>query len=920
MLWGFLNRVSRKLTAFSTSAVMRAALCAIVIAIIVLCSSTSFAERVSEVNISGLSTVEEEKVRDLIGIEPGDEFSLGELDRSLEYLRNWGAFDVIKVSPSMGPEGVVLDYYLEEGMIVASIEVAGNYPYVENKIRRRLTLHPGDIYTPERLLAQIDRIKEFYKREGYVGTEVYVEEEPQPEVNGVALTFHIRHGDLLRYRKIDVIGNEAFPDSRFSSAINPLKPYSEQRLRQSIRKLREFYHKKGYPKARIKVADKRIDFEVMRVDISISVNEGPKVIVVFVGAEHTSRRLMRKRITIFREGAVDQFEIDRSAEKLVELMKERGYPDAVVDWDRSTDKRGDTTITFIVDEGRPQRIKWIRFDDRGDVSKKKLAENIENKRMAFGERGAFKPEAVESDDEAVVETMKAKGYLEAAVGEWQIKPTPQGYAIDVTVPIDPGPQTIVGSVEFHGGEIFAKKRLLKATKVKIGKPLDEPDLPEAKQRLMNFFADNGYPYVGVEQNYTVDRSTNMAHMRYDIEPGKYVTVGTIFIVGDVLTSQKAIKKAMDLKEGAPFSRKKLIDSQLNVRRLGPFSYVAIQTIGIKEKREVVHLKVKVEEQRPYMIDLGLSYSTDDGLTGSLTFRNINSFGWAKTNLLKLTAGEDLSRAEIMWIDPRFLGSSFEMTTATWVQYKKQPTYAFTQLAGAMGWVRRLSRWNFFFRYELDRNYFVEGDSVAADADSLRNNTISKIALSSEYDSRDSFSFPTKGIYTYGGVDIFNEIQGNEANFVKFTWQGEYDYGFFRRFVFSTALRTSHIQGIGNNVSVPTNELLFLGGDDTIRGYSEDALGPTNALGQATGSRTRWITNFELRYLLWRHFSLAAFYDMGSLTSNYSNITWFNTRKSAGLGIRYNTPVGPLRLDYGFKIGRRPGESVGRLHFTFGYVF
>lgn len=910
----------KKLGCCTSSISLRVALCAILFAISFLTSSQAFAERVAAVNVTGLATISEEKVVELIGIQPGDEFSLQEVDRSIEYMRTWGVFDVIRVSPTMTDDGVILDYYVEEATIVASVDVTGNYPYIENKVRKRLTLHPGDVYTPERLLEQIERIKEFYKREGYIGTEVYVEEEPRPDVHGVALTFHISRGNQIRYRSIEIVGNEAYPDGRFVSTINPYRAYSERRLRNSIRKLKDFYHKNGYPKARIKVIKKKIDFDDMRIDITIDVNEGPKVDVVFVGAEQTSRRLMRRRITIFKEGAIDQFEIERSADALVELFGERGYPDAKVDWHKEIDEKGIVIITFLIDEGPPKKIRWLRFDDPEKVKRKKLVENMENRQMKFGDHGAFKPDEIEQDDAVILQTMKSKGYVDAQVGPWQVKPTPQGFALDVIVPIEAGPQTIVESVEFIGGDVLEKKRMLKAIEIRPGKPFDEPGMPEDRQRLLNFFADNGYPYAEIEQSFTIDRTSNTADITYDIAPGAFVTVGNIYIVGDVLTSQKAIKKAMDMKEGAPFSRKKLIDSQLSVRRLGPFSYVSIETVGIKERRDVVHLKVKVEEQRPYMLDLGLNYSTDESFTGSLTFRNINAFGWAKTNAMALTAGQNLSRVEIRWLDPRFVGSKFEMLSAAWVQYKKQPAYAYTSIAGALGWVRRLSRWTFYFNSQVDRNYFVEGDSVAADADSLRDNTIFKNSISSSYDSRDSFSFPTKGMYTYGLVRFFDEIKGNEAHFVKFAWQFEYDLGFLKRFVLSSALRTSHIQTIGNNVSVPANERLYMGGDDTVRGFAYQSLGPTNAAGQAIGSLTRWITNFELRMLIWKRLSLAGFYDMGSLTPNYSDTTLNSIRNSAGMGVRYNTPVGPVRLDVGFPLDRKPNESKYRVHFTFGYVF
>lgn len=221
---------------------------------------------------------------------------------------------------------------------------------------------------------------------------------------------------------------------------------------------------------------------------------------------------------------------------------------------------------------------------------------------------------------------------------------------------------------------------------------------------------------------------------------------------------------------------------------------------------------------------------------------------------------------------------------------------------------------------MDRNYFIQGDSVAANADSLSNNTISRVSLSASFDSRDSFSDPKKGFYTLGATDIFNEIKGNEANFFKFSWQGENDLNFLSRFVLSTALRFDRIQTVGKNVAVPTNELYFMGGDYTLRGYAEDSLGPKDASGKAVGAKTRWVVNEELRLRLWRSLSWVTFFDLGSLTNSFSDISSDSIRKSIGFGLRYMTPVGPIRAEYGFKLLQRTNESIGRFHVTFGYVF
>lgn len=885
-------------------------------------ASTGFCEGliVKGIQLRGLAGVEENKVMDLIPFKKGDQFKMENLDLAIGYLRQWGVFDTIEAKTKVDDHEVIVDINFKMAKVVTQIDVQGNYPYLENKILKHLTLHAGDIHTYKRVEDQKDLIKGFYEKEGYIGTEVFVKEKDQPIKNGVALTFKIKRGDLLRYRKIEIIGNKAYPSSRFTSQVNTWRPYSERRLRNSIRELKDLYRLNGYPKAKVWVASKKVDVDSRHVDLVIEVREGPFVRVKFDGNKATSDRVLRDKITVFKEGSFDIYEMEASEEVIKNLYMDSGYPEISVESSKIVKDESNIVITFKIKEGVSKIVRRIKFKGNDHISSRRLRGVISTKQRAIGYKRAFNPSIIAEDSDAIRKEYGTEGYLDSEVGEWVVGATKQGFDIDIAIPVNEGEETVVSEVFFEGNNSFSDSKLRDALKVRSRKTLDMSELTEDKARLVAYYANHGFPHAEIIQEVQRESGAKLARIVYKIKEGLKVKIGRILIVGDVLTSQKAIKGAMSIKEGEDYSYKEIVESRLALRRLGAFSSVKIDTIGLSEREPVVHLLVDVNEGKPFLLDLGLSYSTDQNFTGFLAFRNLNSFGWGKHTKFKVAAGRDLARGEIGWFDPRFLGSSFEMSADTWLQHVREPAFNYIQTAGSLGFFRRYKSFGFLFKYELDRNYLVEGSSTTADAESLRDNTISKVTLSTSYDTRDSFSNPTKGWFALGGVDFFNEIGGNQANFIKFNWQGENDLTFFKRITLSTALRFNRIQTVGSNISVPTNELLFLGGDDTVRGFGEDDLGPVDASGDATGGRTRWIVNEELRLHLGGRLNFAIFYDMGSLTYDFTDIDLYNIRNSIGFGLRYITPVGPIRADYGIKLDKRSGENLGRFHLTFGYVF
>lgn len=824
-----------------------------------------------------------------------------------------------------------------QGKLISSIDITGNYPYVDFKIRKYLTVRTGDVFSNSFIDEQAAKIKDFYDKAGYQNTTVTHKEKYNYQYDSVEVTFDIDRGYMLRYRKIDVVGHYSLPRSLVSSKINTWGQYNPRKLRESISKITHVYRMSGYPLARVRLKDKKEDYEGHKIDITIEIEEGPHVSVDFVGNKHLGGEHLKKIITIFSEGAIDSYELENSAKIITKRYGLRGFPNANVDFKKDQRPDGRINIVFNIDEGKPERVRNIFFEGNAHVSDRRLIKEMWTKPLSLTEQGIFNQWALSNDAKNIDKYYRSVGFMEENTSEPVIEKVENDTQLNITVPISEGDQTIINVIKFSGDIKFAEKELKKVIKNKEGKPLNANILKEDEEALVNFYADRGYPYAEVVASrpdpigHTArgDLSNSGGHpeqsegsptLTFTINPGPLVKFGDMTIEGDFLTSQKAIRKAIGIKEGQEFSYSKLVNGKISLRRLGAFLSAEIDPQGMDSKATVVPLKVRVEEMKPFKLDIGLGYSTDSNFIGNIEFVNRNAFGWGKQAKLSLTGGKRYSAVEIGWIDPKFLGHDLEFTASPWLKYQQMTVYTYVQAGGGVSLYRKYHRTSYMVKVSANRNDFVKGDSTAADAYSLRNSTIMTTALSASFDTRNNFADPQKGLFLMGYNNFYDEIKGREANFVKFGVANGLYYTFWDRITLANEFRFENIQTFGKNVSVPSNELFLLGGDYTIRGYDRYSLGPVDALGRPTGGRLRFYDNLELRIRLFDNFKWVFFHDMGFLTNSYHAVTLKTLRGSLGIGLHYITPIGPIQLDYGFKEDRVPGESIGRLHLTFGYNF
>ena len=530
---------------------------------------------------------------------------------------------------------------------------------------------------------------------------------------------------------------------------------------------------------------------------------------------------------------------------------------------------------------------------------------------------AYQPQAAELDDRGLENFLKnQQGALDATSLGHETDLNSFHDRASVVFKIHEGEIVLISKINFEGNHRLSSSFLKNQIRSHEGHRLSLEQVKSDREALALSYANQGYPYALIKDE--VKREGSQAVLTYHVEEGDLVSVGEILVVGNQRSDNKSIERMLLLKPGQPFSYRKILESESSLRRTGSFRSVAIETIGLTEKKSLVHLVVKLEELNRILLDVGATYDTNDQFTGNVTLSNVNLFGTGRNSVLKLIGGRDIRKAEVILKDPHFIGYNVDAVLDAFVAHNRKPGFTTDEGETSVSILRTFnSRMTFLGRYAIGRTFFtnVIDSTGQAEAD----HTISKFSLSFNYDHRDSFSDPEEGFLLFSGLDWSNKLIASTFNFIQPKGYFAHYTKLNGRITLMNFFRSEAIKVFGQDI-LARDQKIFLGGDYSVRGFDEDSLGPLGSDGRPAGGQFLLAQTTELQFKALKNLKLGVFVDHGSLTEDPSQLGSTSLRHAAGAGIRYLTPVGPLRLDYGIKLDRKPGESFGRLHFAFGYTF
>lgn len=874
-----------------------------------------------------------EQVLPLIEVKPGDRLSSQAVRDGIGYLYLKGLFRDIRVDGFPDGDGVRLEYTLFPIIVVDKIVINGNHALSRGRILEVLTGIEGKELREEKLPGYRANIIALYQSEGFYNALVSFQARPLKDPHQVALHIDIhQEGVPTIIEEVRFAGNTVFKEK---DLLKIMKSKKGDRLRTDllldtdVEAIRQKYAKAGYPAA--KPGPVNVSFRDGKAYVTIQVSEGPKVTVKFTGNHEFSSSTLKDALLIWSEHDVSDAIIESGTDKIKSLYYDYGYANVRVDV-KKTAAPGSLDLEFSIDEGL--RVTVIKIDIRGNtyIPTKQIKEEMSLRESPGAPLGWFtsspyRDDLLNRDMDYIHDRYVDAGFL--AVSVKKLVTFVDDRKAVVGIDIDEGPQTRTGTVTFEGDTAFTAAELLGIVSLKPGAPYNERLVDEDRYRILSAYSNRGYLYAKVDvEKKTADGTVDI---KYKISEDHQVKIGRIILRGNENTKDSVIMRELLVKPGGPYNYGDVLKSQQRIYRFGYFGLARFEPLHPEEKDYVTDMLLSLEERPAGSVEFGVGYGDLDHFRSSVEVAYRNLWNSAHYVGIRLEESTILSRAILNYQQPWAFGYNLQGKFAlVWSDQKninsdtREIFYETRRSSASYGVEKALDHVKASLTYQYERvdNYNVEPGAILS-PDDVGYVRISSISPSLIWDLRDDIFNPRTGaVY---GIVIKDALKllGSEADFTKVSVQSSWYFPAGANAVVALSARGGMAWPHRDTIEVPIHERFYLGGSTTVRGYIQDSVGPSavNPDGSVTptGGDSMLLFNAEYRWNVTKGFGLALFSDAGNVWTGQA-LHLDDLRASYGAGIRYGTPIGPLRIDYGQKIHRRPGESPGELHFNIGHTF
>jgi outer membrane protein assembly complex protein YaeT len=884
----------------------------------------------------------------------GQPLDASKIAASLKELYATGLFTELRAEAEPGQGGVHLLFVGRAQYFIGVVQVEGTPSALEPRVlltSSRLRL--GQPVSDDDLVAAQRHISEVLASNGYHRAILKYRLLPDPATQEAEVLFSVFAGRPARLSSLEFREHVGFPPAKLAKVAGWHSgiQLTSARVERGLLRLHQFFVSHDRLQATVSVLKREYDTKLNTEKLLVGVETGPLVRVRVEGAR-ISRSKLKELLPVYRDGVVDELALAHSDEILEDHFQQRGFFSATVKAEQAFHAESQTLdLTFRVNRGKPGQFMGYGFEGNRAIPTTELMAAIPPPaRGIFSPPPLYSRTLMENKVNTLTALYQSKGFLETRISP-RVDDHFQNQAAHwfVTFQVEEGLQTTVHQLALKGVSGDTQKALWPSLLTKPSQPYSPGRAVADRDTLANYLADRGYSQARVTWHASPVNEQHQVDLEFLIEPGKQERIQRIVVLGNEHTRLGVIRRELLICQGQALNQDTVADSQRRLYGLGLFNQVQVATQDQTSSETEKTVLVAVEESRRWVLGYGgglevqrLGSSNPQGTFKaspriSLDLHRLDVGGhaqtftlWGRLSNLETGAGTSYvipylaNRRDLSLRISGLIDRSRDVLTFT--DDRKTASVAIEKRFSASTVVSG--------RYSFSR---VEALDISNRISPLEKPLLSPpvhvggFGASYVNDRRDDPADATRGSYSLADAGIAYKGFGSQANFVRFTGENATYYRLGEHLIFARNTRFGFESPYGSLEKLlvqpasgpkyyiftdvlPLPERFFMGGGESHRGFSTNQAGPRDpGTGYPIGGNALFFNSFELRVpLAQRRLGLVVFNDSGNVFTTIRHMRLLKFSQSSltdtdydsdavGLGIRYRTPVGPIRIDVGYNL-------------------
>jgi outer membrane protein insertion porin family len=941
-------------------------------------------QKVTAVEVAGRPNLDTSKLLPLMQQHAGEPFSRDKIDQSISALKSAGNFSEVQLEIEPEADGVRVLLIAEPAVWFGIFEFPGAERFNYSKLVQVANYPPQAPYNAGDVQKDSDALIRYFQQEGYFEVEVRPQVNLDTTHNVANVSFQVSLNRKAKFGTVVIAGTTPDQAAEMAkslqgtmarvrgAAIRPGKNYRHATLTNAQQYLQKREEKKGKLAAQVKLAGAAYNAETNRADIHFDLQAGPTINVEVKGA-HLWSWTKKSLLPVYQGVGADPELVQEGRQALVSYFQKKGFFDVNVDSDFHKQDSVDT-IVYTITKGQKHKVTDVSVAGNSQVKTPDLMAMVTVKKKHLFSPGDYSEQLVRTSQKNLTALYESEGFSSV-----QVTPSVSHKDGNITVAfhVVEGPRDIVSSLKIEGADTFPEAKFAPdGLKLAAGKPYSQKLVTTDRANIVAHYLQAGYLTSSFRETAKVVSKKDPHHINvvYHIYEGPQVHTQDVLTLGRVRTQQRLINRDVaTIVPNQPMTETELLTSASKLyNHTGVFDWAEVdprRQITTQTSEDVL---VKVHEAKRHTMTYGFGFevvnrggsipsgtvalpnlppvglpsnfttseTTYYGPRGSFQYTLNNVRGKGESLSATAFAGRLDQRAAGYYIDPNFRWSSWGSTISILAERDEEnPVYSSQIENGSAQLQRFLDKKKedvFFIRYsfsQTDLTRILIPELVLPQDQHVR---LSTIAANLTHDTRDNPLDAHKGTLQTIELDFNSSKLGSSVNFARLTGQWAYYRPTFHKIIWANSIRIGLAQPFANSL-VPLSQAFFTGGGNTLRGFPLDGAGPQRQVqvcstGSSTdcsyiqvpaGGNEQLILNTEARIPLpiKQGLGLVVFYDGGNVfpTVGFHDFTSLYTN-NVGLGLRYATPVGPVRIDLGHNLNPVPGVKSTQYFVSIGQAF